>query len=157
MTVYLPRTESELANPSGGDTGAGIAITHGARVLLVDDDADVRATTVLVLETIGYAVTPADGGAEALRLIDVGEAFDLLITDVVMPDMSGGELANEMRSRRPAMPIIFISGYADPAARTGRHALQPLIRKPFRATDLAQSIEQSLSDARKIASLRPQA
>ncbi len=155
VTVYLPRVDANLSAGPTGSAPPTTTITQGARVLLVDDDRDVRATTALILEAIGYSIVEADSGTEALRLIDEqGIMFDLLLTDVVMPEMNGADLASEVRSRLPAIPIIFISGYADPAALAGRQTLHPLIRKPFRATDLAQAIELSLSDARQIAKLR---
>ncbi|MCX7383446.1 MAG: response regulator, partial [Alphaproteobacteria bacterium] len=154
VSVFLPRVEADLTPAPGTVDAPGVVITRGARVLLVDDDNEVRATTELVLQAIGYVVIAAASGAEALTLIEDGTAVDLLVTDVVMPEMSGADLASEVRSRLPALPIIFISGYADPAAVSGRKTLQPLIRKPFRAVDLAQALEQSLSDARKIAAMR---
>lgn len=153
VTVYLPRVDVALTDgPACGE--AATTITQGARVMLVDDDLDVRATTALILEAIGYTLIEAASGVDALRMIDEGTTFDLLLTDVVMPEMNGADLASEVRSRHPATPIIFISGYADPAALAGRQTLHPLIRKPFRATELAQAIEQSLADARQIATLR---
>ena len=98
-------------------------------------------------------VIPADqtGRDVAHRLIAAGLEVDLLLTDVAMPGMNGGELADIVRGRWPGLPIIFISGYADPDSIAGHQNLQPLVRKPFRATDLAAEIERSLAECRRAA------
>ncbi len=121
----------------------------GARracVLLVDDDDAVRATTSEVLSELGYEVRTAAGGQQALDLLARDPAIDLLLTDVVMPGMSGPALAREAKSQRPALPILFISGYADPEGLTGEALLGRLVLKPFRRAHLAAQIEASLAD-----------
>ena len=97
---------------------------------------------------MGYIVTSAEGGAAAMSLLDAATAFDLLLTDVAMPGISGPELADRVRIDRPSLPIVFFSGYADPDAVAGRQILHRLVRKPFRASDLVAQIEDALAEER---------
>jgi signal transduction histidine kinase/ActR/RegA family two-component response regulator len=118
-----------------------------ARVLLVDDNRDVRRATAMLLRKSGYDLIEADGGATALALIEVGEKIDLLLTDVVMPNMNGAELAAQARAQRPDLPVMFISGYADPDEISGAMARHTLLRKPYRASELRAAIEAALITA----------
>lgn len=145
VTVLLPRAS---AAPEVEPRRDGAGITLGARVLLVDDDDAVRTTTALILEAAGYDVMQADGAPAALGMIDSGLAIDVLLTDVAMPVTNGAELADQVRARRPAVPIVFVSGYADPNAIAGRESLQPLVRKPFRVLDLTGEIEAALAGSK---------
>ncbi len=81
------------------------------RILLVDDDEGVRDYTALVLEEAGYEVHAAANGEAAFQLLAAGEAFDLLITDVVMPGWDGTELARRVRLVRPDLKVLFTTGY----------------------------------------------
>ena len=144
VTVLLPRV---TAAPEAEPRRDGAGVTPGARILLVDDDDAVRTTTALILETAGYVVIQANGALAALDMINTGLSFDLLLTDVAMPITNGAELADQVRILRPAVPIVFISGYADPNAIAGRESLQPLVRKPFRVLDLTAEIETALACA----------
>ena len=150
VTVLLPRAS---AAPEAEPRRDGAGFTLGARVLLVDDDDAVRTTTALILEAAGYIILQAGGAPAALEMINAGVPFDLLLTDVAMPVTNGAELADQVRVLRPAVPIVFISGYADPNAIAGRESLQPLVRKPFRVLDLTAEIEAALAGA-KAASVR---
>ena len=151
VSVFLPRTLSDVVADRRGNRDAAETITQGARLLLVDDDEAVRATTTLILEAIGYVVHEAAAADVALERIVGGLQFDLLLTDVAMPGTNGAELAERVRQLRPELPIIFISGYADPDAVAGHHRLQPLVRKPFRVADLAAEIEAALAERRRAA------
>jgi two-component system cell cycle sensor histidine kinase/response regulator CckA len=108
----------------------------------------VRATTAMILETMGYAVRQYDSGKSALAAIAANARFDILLTDVAMPAMSGPELARQVRDIRPDLPIVFFSGYADPEAVAGDIIRQRMVRKPFRAADLAAQIEAALAESR---------
>ena len=83
-----------------------------------------------------------------MLLLDGDRAIDLLLTDVVMPGISGPALARRARASRPLLPVIFISGYADPEGIAGDVRLGRLVRKPFRSSDLRQQIEEALEEAR---------
>lgn len=113
-----------------------------ARLLVVDDDPAVRSVTTSHLAAMGHDVMEADGGQAALSLVDRGERFDLMLIDYAMPQMSGLELAEAVRVRRPDMPILFVTGYAEePAYRS----MFELIRKPYRAEDLFAAIDRILA------------
>ncbi len=118
-----------------------------ATVLVVDDDDAVRATTADVLNGLGYTVQQAADGASALEIAESWRSDRCLLTDVVMPGMSGPELARRVMSLRPRLPIIFISGYAEPEGLAGE-LLGRLVRKPFRAAELQEQIEEAIDQAR---------
>jgi len=149
VSVYLPRADTELAGTEHGSRLAAPKVSTGARILLVDDDEAVRVTTAMILESLGYVIETAVGGIPALARLGAqpgNPGFDLLLTDVAMPGMNGPELADRVRAQFPDLPIVFFSGYADPDAIAGRQILQRMVRKPFRAIDLAAQIEAALAE-----------
>ncbi len=146
VSVFLPRAASETGTSDPGTRLAAPKVTEGARILLVDDDEAVRVTTAMILESLGYIIETAVGGVPALSRLGETQEFDLLLTDVAMPGMNGPELADRVRARFPNLPIVFFSGYADPDAIAGRQILQRMVRKPFRAIDLAAQIEAALAE-----------
>jgi CheY-like chemotaxis protein len=127
-------------------------------ILLVDDEALVRAATVDMLTDLGHQVIEAGSGAQALELLRTGALPDLVITDYLMPAMNGAELAREIRATAPRLPVLLATGYAKLAG----HAMAdlPLLPKPFRQAELAATIERLVlardgdAPARKPARLR---
>jgi PAS domain S-box-containing protein len=116
-------------------------------VLLVEDDAAVRQLSRLALETQGYRVVAAGSGREALDLLQVQPGgIDLMVTDVVMPEMSGRELADAVRAARPGTKVLFVSGYTDDAVvRHGvRNATDAFLQKPFTPLGLARKVRAVL-------------
>ncbi len=118
MRVYLPRVD-DPADPieHPGDVAVG-AVGGSETILVVEDEAPVRAVTRQLLERNGYTVMEAADGPAALALVDGeggGRHIDLLLTDVIMPGMSGRELANKLRALRPNVRVLFMSGYTDDA------------------------------------------
>ena len=89
----------------------------GGRILLVEDEDMVRAVAERALTRAGYSVTAASDGDEGLELIMSGEKFDMVVTDVVMPSMDGPAMAKEIRKLAPALPVLFMSGYAEEQLR----------------------------------------
>jgi signal transduction histidine kinase len=145
VRVYLPRAltmEGVTAPPLAASAGP----SGTARVLLVDDDIPVRETTAMILDSLGYVVIQADDGDAALRILQTGEEVDVLLTDVAMPVMSGRDLARQAKLMRPALPVVFITGFADPQTLNGDESLKRLVRKPFRPTLLAAQIEAALTE-----------
>jgi PAS domain S-box-containing protein len=142
VTVYLPRA---VALPH---RTIEIAMTRRDaepgqfRVLLVDDDSDVRDVTASMLEAFGYHVTPAASGQAALDLLDGGAAFDLHLFDFAMPGMNGVELARRVEARKPAVPTVFITGYAD--AKALQIGDRPIVMKPFRPDNLAETLRKAI-------------
>jgi signal transduction histidine kinase/ActR/RegA family two-component response regulator len=147
VTLYLPRAPGVAA-----DSPVAPAPSRDARaeqrplVLLVDDDAPVRETTAELLRALGYPVIEAGGGRMALDLLRRQGDIALMVTDVVMPDMNGPELAGAAAALRPGLPVVFISGYSDLAGVSGGAPLGRLVSKPFRPADLVEQINAALSE-----------
>jgi two-component system, cell cycle sensor histidine kinase and response regulator CckA len=116
-------------------------------ILLTDDVAGVRAPLRRILEESGYRVVEAGGGEEALSVAGgLDGPIHLLLTDVVMPGMSGGELARRLGESRPKMKILFMSGYSPEAIVTNGNLLpgSSFLSKPFTARDLVDRVQQTL-------------
>ncbi|CAH0174310.1 PAS domain S-box-containing protein [Pseudomonas frederiksbergensis] len=107
-------------------------------VLVVDDDSLVLTSTSLLLEDLGHRVISAASGAQALELFDNGHDIDLVITDMVMPRMSGAQLAQAIRTLKPHLPIILATGYAE--RLEGFAARLPRLSKPFTQLNLVEVI-----------------
>lgn len=113
-----------------------------AKVLVVDDDLNLLDLLVDTLTTIGYSAVPAHGGVPALeRLKD--ERFDLMVTDIRMPDLDGIQLLKKVRRHYPGMPVLFITGFAPPDM-VGQASPDGLLAKPFRIAQIESLIEQTL-------------
>jgi PAS domain S-box-containing protein len=146
VKLYLPRTrEDEDAKQDA--TPRQLSRGAGERVLVVEDDEMVRRFVREQVAGIGYEVLSAANAAEALRLLESGEAIDLLFTDVVMPgEMDGRQLAEAARQLRPDLPVLYTSGYTENAiVHQGR--LDPgvlLLNKPYRLADLAEKLAAAL-------------
>ena len=144
--VFLPRAEARIERPTARWAESVAERASDAVVLAVDDDDAVRSTTADILKGLGYSVLQAPSGDAALSLLDNAGMIDVLLTDVVMTGMSGPELARRARLLNPRLPIVFISGYADPTGTTDDALLHPLVRKPFRPADLLGQIEAALAE-----------
>lgn len=112
------------------------------RILLVDDDDDVRDFTALVLEEEGYEVRVAARGEAALQLA-AGEPFDLLITDIVMPGWDGTELVRRVKQIRPELRVLFITGYTRHVPRE-RLIGGEVLDKPYRRAALLYAVRHAL-------------
>jgi CheY-like chemotaxis protein len=126
-----------------------------ATVLLVDDDPAVRDVTAALLEDLGYLVIEADDGPAALDLLSKSTRVDLMLADYAMPGMTGGALAAEVQTRRPGLPVLLVTGYADEHA-VAAVGEDRLVLKPFRTEDLARKMRVALGgpDSGKVVSLR---
>ncbi|WP_312166339.1 PAS domain-containing protein [Phenylobacterium sp.] len=146
VTLYLPAAEAQAANHAAPLRTNEGEWARGARVLLVEDDAAVRAVTESLLIDFGCRVEGACDGPSALGRLQAGERFDLLISDIVMPGgMSGVDLARAARARDARLPIVLTSGYAGERLGEGAEALAwPLLRKPFRAEQLGVAVREAL-------------
>lgn len=111
-------------------------------VLVVDDDSLVLTSTCLLLEDLGHLVTVAESGAQALQLCESGQRFDLVITDMAMPQMNGAQLAQAIRILNPALPIILATGYAE--SLEGFAAGLPRLPKPFTQGNLVEIIASAM-------------
>jgi len=99
----------------------------------------VRTSTSYMLAELGYRVVEAASGEEALELVSAGQPLDLVVTDHLMPGISGTVLAGLIRDIRPGVPILLVSGYAE---REGLDPSLPRLTKPFRKDELASSLSQ---------------
>lgn len=131
-------TQPKLTAPRSG-AGDGRAL----RVLVVDDDAIVGAGTAAMLEDLGHSVIGAESARRALDLLSADPNIDIVISDYAMPEMTGRELAAEIRRIRPGLPVVIATAYADAADET---PAVPRLNKPYRQQDLAALIA-SLLDA----------
>ena len=146
MKVYFPRIE-EAARPKT-EPGASAALPRGSeRILVVEDDAMVRAVAVAILTRQGYEVIAAESGPAALKQCERGGArIDLLMTDVVMPGMNGRELADTLQARRPGLRLLFTSGYTENVI--GQHGVLDegvaFLGKPYTPRSLAAKVREVL-------------
>ncbi|WP_157219132.1 cell cycle two-component system response regulator CpdR [Flavisphingomonas formosensis] len=112
------------------------------RILLAEDDASMREYLARALERVGYAVTAVDRGTAAIPLLEM-ENFDLLLTDIVMPEMDGIELAQRAATLAPQMRIMFITGFAAVALKNGATPPQAkILSKPFHLRDLVLEVDR---------------
>ncbi|MEE4351195.1 MAG: response regulator [Pacificimonas sp.] len=116
------------------------------RILLAEDDESMRAFLTRAIERAGYAVTSVDRGTAALPHLEEG-GFDLLLTDIVMPEMDGIELARRAGEMQPGMRVIFITGFAAVALSKDSGAPQgaKVLSKPFHLRELTNEIERVLA------------
>lgn len=145
VSLFLPRAEGlapvEVAAPPIDNTWA-----RDTHILLVEDDAAVRAMTEGLLADLGCTVTAAPDGPSALARLQAGERFDLLLSDIVMPGgMSGVDLAQAASARDPDLPILLTTGYAGERVVEPEGLAWPVLRKPFRAEQLGAALRDALS------------
>jgi CheY-like chemotaxis protein len=140
--IYLPSTDAPVAAPAG-KTRPGRRPSAGETVLLVEDQDDVRELTARVLRREGYVVLEAASGAEALATAASHTgAIHLLLTDVVMPGLSGRQVAEQLTGVRPEIRVLFMSGYTDNviAQRGVLEAGTAFLSKPFTPDALADKV-----------------
>jgi CheY-like chemotaxis protein len=145
--LYLPRVEEDACVLPRRDD-IGYLPRGNETVLLAEDEPLVRGFVVRVLHGLGYKVLEAGNGEEAIRLVrkHIGEEIHLLLTDVVMPQMNGRELAEQLKTIRPDIKLLFTSGYTDNAMV--QHGLLDsniaFLEKPFLAATLARKVREAL-------------
>ena len=144
VKVYLPRVAENFNSEVAAVTVVGVQSKRkGAVILIVDDDSAVREVTGSILEDLGYVVLKSGSGGAALDLLDQQSNVDLVLLDFAMPGMSGVEVARQIKSKYPAIPILFVTGYAD------KNALRDvgderIIKKPFIGEELAEKVNTAL-------------
>ena len=117
-----------------------------ATILAVDDDAAILGLLELSLRTAGYRVLLANGGWSAIQVYENSvEPVDLLLTDVIMPDLTGPVVAERLRSRQPDLKVLFISGFHDIVQRFVMREGFTLLPKPFTVDGLLRVVQESLS------------
>ena len=142
VTVTLPAVRRATDDDPSPSAPRG----RGETVLVVEDADAVRVLTGRILYSAGYQVISVESGATALERLD---ACDVLVTDVVMPGMSGVELVVEARERRPGLPVIFVSGYTGDATIAGSDdPMTAFLAKPFDGDDLLRAVRTTLDASR---------
>ncbi|MEP7327063.1 MAG: response regulator [Gemmatimonadota bacterium] len=146
IRIFLPRVDTPL-DISAPDPRLGTAARGSETILLVEDEVAVRRLARRVLRSKGYVVLEAANGREALRMVSEHSGqLDLVLTDVVMPGMSGPEMAERLAREQPDLRVLYMSGYADEAI--GHHGVLEagveFLQKPFTPQDLAQRVREVL-------------
>ena len=145
VKIYLPRHADAAADESPLQVAAPSQAAHApAVVLVVEDDDTVRALTIASVEELGFTVLSAPGAKAAMKILTEREDIKLLLTDVVMPEITGGQLAKEALILRPALKVLFTTGYTRNAI-VHNGMLDPgisLLSKPFTLEQLSQAIHR---------------
>src|SRR5208283_5313807 len=141
--VYLARVDEEPT----AIAQSGKIVRGGETILLVEDHCSLREVIRHGLERNGYKVVTAENGMQAIDVAQsYGQPIDLLITDVIMPGMSGGELAKHLSEQRPGISVLYISGYPDDMLGEGGE-INPdvlLLKKPFDVVSLLAKTREAL-------------
>jgi signal transduction histidine kinase/CheY-like chemotaxis protein len=143
VTLFLPRTRKSLPK-APLEQPVQPKSSRAAKILVVDDDPDVRELTVHALETLRYEVLQADSGRAALDILRANAFIDLILIDLVMPGMNGRDLASRIRAADPNRAILFMSGYDDLSGTDDPFADEMVIKKPFKLVELAAALERAL-------------
>ena len=154
VSLYLPEAEAESADATGpapaAETGEAVTPTgRGQHLLVVEDDAQVRTLVTEVLNELGYVVKVVEDGDAALAMLRSAWRVDALVTDVGLPGINGRQLAEIARQDQPALPVLFMTGYAEAALdqseflETGMR----MIGKPFSLNDFGDAVARLFSPA----------
>ena len=159
VSIYLPR--SLRTSDAGADRPIdrpaqqrGLeSASAGATILVVEDDPRVSRSTVGSLDELGYHPIPCASGREALRILEAMPEIELVITDVMMPEMIGPELIRIVADRYPEVSVLFVTGFVGEAGEAEELTGYDLLRKPFTVSALADAVEKVLS--RRVSESRP--
>jgi signal transduction histidine kinase/ActR/RegA family two-component response regulator len=151
VSLFLPRTlKTPAYTPELVPTAVDDNASGSAQVLVVEDDDEVAALTVEMINQLGYDTTRVASAEAALGALANRRSVDIVFSDVMMPGrMNGVELAQEIRRRRPDLPVLLTSGYADAARRKAGAQLIKIIAKPYRIDELRDALAAVRQDARK--------
>jgi len=143
VELYFPTAEKAAAEPPPRASSDITVASRSCNVLLVDDDPLVAVTAESMLESLGHQVLVAFSGPEALNVLNGDSTIDLVITDHAMPQMTGSELADRIRSLRPNLQVILATGYAELSG--AKEAGLPRLSKPYCLEDLVSLMDAVLS------------
>jgi signal transduction histidine kinase/CheY-like chemotaxis protein len=144
ICIYLPPAQG-VATVLQSEATMLVAAPHsGAVILLVDDDNAVRDVTATYLRELGYQVLEAGSGGAALEVLGSSAAVDLLLLDYAMPGMNGAELSRRARGRRPLLPVLFVTGFAEQDAFKDISE-RDIVRKPINVQELSTKLRASLA------------
>ncbi len=143
VRVLLPTTERTMEE----EAAEGEVLEGSGRLLVVDDEPTVRTVAVRILESLGYEVTSAENGREALEIFAAnGGRFDLVILDMIMPEMNGRDCFKALRKMRPDLRVLLSSGFSreEDVADMRSEGLAGFIHKPFRAAELGKAVRRAI-------------
>ena len=147
VSVYLPRSDGPAMSAGQAHPGEQIPLSGGETILLVEDNAEVRAVTASRLADLGYRVIETESGPEAIKALQSSAAIDAVFSDVIMAGgMTGFDVAQWVHANRPQLKVLLTTGYADEAMRPNSPALANLktLRKPYGRSELARMLRQVL-------------
>jgi len=145
ISLFLPRYAAAPAERAVGDPAQEAQSRHGPlSILLVEDDPRVHASTRAALSELGHEVRGCTSAAEALALLGEGATFDLLLTDVMMPGMTGTELVAKASRDYPHIAVLFVTGYVGEAGQSDDFAGHEVLRKPFTITALGAAVSNAM-------------
>jgi two-component system, cell cycle sensor histidine kinase and response regulator CckA len=154
VTIALPQVEQPAGAVAGSsEPKGGSAECRTGTVLVVEDEEGVRELACRVLEQQGHRVLNASDGAEALKVLDtLGDELDLVVSDVIVPDIATNEFERQVRRRRPTLPILYMSGYSREEV-VERGLISPegfFLQKPFTGTELGDLVYRALEDSGRV-------
>jgi CheY-like chemotaxis protein len=141
--LWLPRAEGEAIECADLELEPSIAESSRARILVCDDDTDVRAFVGACLRDSGYVVWEAENPTLALEILEKEWPIDLLIADYVMPEMNGLAVIDCARARHSGLRVLLMTGYAEFLPAGGESGI-PLLAKPFKVSELKRRIAETL-------------
>lgn len=150
LAMYLPRAGEIEDDDAVAFEGKAAPAAKGQRILVVEDDDDVRGVAVKMLERLGYEALAAEDGQAAMEILKADDLIDLLFTDVVMPGgLNGRQLAMTAKEIRPDLPVLFASGYARSIIVEGGKIEEgvQILSKPYGQDELGRSVRSILEDA----------
>jgi signal transduction histidine kinase/CheY-like chemotaxis protein len=150
VSLYLPRAADGVAgaeiHPSFAPSAADATLARpGTAILVVEDDPRVSRSTVGALEELGYAPVACSSGREALDILSRTGGIELIITDIMMPEMTGTELIRQASALYPWIAVLFVTGYVGEAGDADGLAGYDILRKPFTVSALAEAVGTALS------------
>jgi PAS domain S-box-containing protein len=145
VRIVLPAGAAAVAPVAPGPQVRLVPVSPGRVVLLVEDEEPVRRVAARTLERAGYRVLAVADGEDALRIAAATPRIDLLLTDVVMPGMSGTRLADHLRAARPALPVLYMSGFSRDLPESLAPPPGALLQKPFTPELLAARVGEALA------------
>jgi CheY-like chemotaxis protein len=151
VALYLPRSlqaakdHAQRVAHQVTQIAEPMTVSFGASILVVEDDPRVSRATVGSLEELGYNPIACSNGKEALEILASNSEIDLLITDVMMPEMTGPELVRTIATQYPALGVIFVTGYVGEAGDAEDLSGYDLLRKPFTVSALATAVAHALA------------
>jgi CheY-like chemotaxis protein len=156
VELWLPRAVGRATESTLPEAGASILRPGQARILVCDDDGDVRALVGALLRDNGYTVWEANNPALALQILERERPIDLFLVDYAMPEMSGSAVIERAQSSQPGLKVLLITGYPE-ALRAGGVSGIALLAKPFKVAELKSRVAEILHGATSPATEQAQA